>query len=98
MRDFKSNERKPIQIVSIQSGQTWSAAVEKTSPDSSMIVKGGKGVRKLNKPLKTSKICKETQSDAKRRKTTERNGKVQREPDIIEDRQRRSGISNDPKA
>ena len=70
MRDFKSNERKPIQIASIQSGQN---VVRGGGKVSSMTVKSGKGVMKLNKPLKSSKAHKEMQRDATEREDAERN-------------------------
>jgi len=69
----RTNE-SPSRLFRSKADETWSAAVEKTSPDSSIIVKSGKGVRKLNKPLKTSKICKETHRHAKRRKEMKNNG------------------------
>ena len=59
--------------------KTWSAAVGKTSPDSSMIVKSGKGVRKLNKSIKDikgtqrdEKIRNDTKGDVTKRECTER--------------------------
>ncbi len=61
---FKSNERKSIQSASIESGQN---VVRGGGKVSSMTVKSGKGVMKLNKPLKMSK---DMQRDAKRRKDT----------------------------
>ena len=70
----KRTNESPSILFRSKTDKTWSAAVGKTSPDSSMIVKSWKRVRKLNKPLKASKICKETQRDAKRRKEKKNNG------------------------
>ena len=70
-RDYSNRTNEsPSRLLRSKADKTWSAAVGKTSPDSSMTVKSGKGVMKLDKPLKSAKAHKEMQRDAKRQKGT----------------------------